>query len=207
MTNALQATQPARPSRLDQFLAAGIARSEDQRERLLALGLDLEEARKVGDSAAKRLFGGDRSELTPQALIQFFGRPSLRRVERLAWDLVLWPEHRFECYVRDSGVEVGEVVLRERDDAIVLGPPPSSLEAARALFRPWHHTRRDVARVLGDTVHDEPGYPLESHDWKLEDGSVATFDFAHGLLLRVRAGEARPTPTSRSAPWWAFWRR
>jgi hypothetical protein len=56
-------------------------------------------------------------------------------------------------------------------------------------------------------VHDAPGYPLESHDWQLADGTVATFDFAHGLLLRIRQGVVRPAPQAKSRPWWAFWRR
>jgi hypothetical protein len=192
-----------KPTRLDLFVVYGLSRASGTSERVAALGVDLEEARKVGESAMRRLFG-DRSQLTPAALVQFFGKPTIRRVERLAWNLALWPEHHFEIFIRDSGVDGGEVVMRERDPEILAAVPPGSLAEAQALFRPWHHTRRDVARVLGDTVYDGGAYPLEQHEWELKDGSFIACDFAHGLLLEVRGAAPRPK-ASEKRPWWKFW--
>ena len=212
MTTPRPAMPPApeadsRPTRLDYFVAYAVARADGApaptRGRLEALGVDLEEARKVGESAMKRLFGGPGAA-TPGAIIQFFGKPTVRRVERLAWDLALWPDHRFECFIGESGVDGGEVVLRERDEAIWFAEPPASPADAEALFRPWHHTRRDVARVLGDTTHDAVTYPLAQHEWRLADGSSIACTFAHGLLLDIRPAAPRAAPVE-GRKWWKFW--
>jgi len=72
-------------------------------------------------------------------------------------------------------------------------------------MRPWYHTRRDVERILGDPVRERPGYPRESYDWALRDGSLVACDFAHGLLLAVRPADPAP-PLPERRRWWAFWR-
>jgi hypothetical protein len=191
--------------RLDLYLAAGIAEDEGQRERLSALGVELSAARAVRDAAHRGTLGrGGRA--TPGGLIALFGRPAVRRVERLAWDLVLWPDHRFECAIQEWGVDGGELVRRENGASEPLPDAPSSVAAAGELLRPWYHTRRDVERVLGDPLRGTPGYPRERYDWALRDGSAVTCDFAHGLLLGVRAAEPAPPEPERWA-WWAFWRR
>jgi len=74
--------------RLDLYLAAGIAEDERQRERLSALGVDLDAARTVREAAHRGTLGRGGAA-SPGALIALFGRPAVRRVERLAWDLVL----------------------------------------------------------------------------------------------------------------------
>jgi hypothetical protein len=191
--------------RLDLYLAAGIAEDESQRERLAALGVDLAAARAVREAAHRGTVGrGGRA--TPSALIALFGRPAVRRVERLAWDLVLWPEHRFECAIQEWGVDGGELVRRENGAPEPPPDAPSSVAATGELLRPWHDTRRDVERILGDPLRGTSAYPRASYDWALRDGSAVTCDFAHGLLLGVRAAEpASQEPERRS--WWAFWRR
>jgi hypothetical protein len=186
--------------RLDLFLAGGIAEHEDQRHRLIDLGVDLDAARKVRAAALRGPLRG--SEDGARAMIAFFGRPAVRRVERVAWDLVLWPGHQFERSLREWGGE-GEMV-RRGDASDPVPDEPGSLEALRLTFRPWHHTRRDVMRVLGDPLRSIGADPHERHDWRLADGAEVALEFAHGLLLRM--GAAPPPPAPRR-PWWAFWRR
>jgi hypothetical protein len=197
-------TAHPRLPRLDLYLAAGVAIDEGQRDRLAALGVDLAAARAVRAAASRAAFGsGGRA--SPAGVIELFGRPTVRRVERLAWDLVLWPEHRFECAIQEWGVDAGEIVRRPDPDRSPPARVPSSIEEARELLRPWYHTRRDLERIFGDPVRESSDHPHERYDWKVGDGSEVTCAFGHGLLLDVR--RAAPAPPPSPGPWWAFWRR
>jgi hypothetical protein len=190
---------------VDLYLAGCLAEEADQEERLQALGVDLAAARSMVAAASKRSFGGARGS-SEAALFALFGRPSIRRVERLGWELRLWPEHLFQCAIHEWGIDGGEMVRRENGQ---LAPPPDApdtLADALEMFRPWHHTRRDVERVLGDPLRDSAWYPRERYDWRLAGGDEVTFDFNHGLLLRVRRAAPAPAPAPRRRPWWAVWR-
>jgi hypothetical protein len=200
----------ARSRAIDLYVAAGLAQDPSQRDRLRALGIDLDAAGAMQERAAVELLerpGG----ATLEAAMALFGPPAVRRVERVAWDLVLLPQHRYEYRLRDGGLDAGEL-LRRDEHALVPGAPPPSLAAARAIFRPWFHTRRDLGRVLGDPARDDRGHPHESAVWVLPDGSEVQCDFAHGLLLRVggatltRSAPREDAPEA-ARPWWAFWRR
>jgi hypothetical protein len=199
------------PSRtIDLYVAGGLAQDAAQRDRLRALGIDLEAAGAMHARATGELLerpGG----ATLDAAVSLFGSPTVRRVERVAWDLVFLPGHRYEFRLRDDGIDAGEVVRRD-EHVLLPGAPPPSLVAARTVFRPWFHTRRDVGRVLGDPERDDRGHPHESAVWHLRDASEVQCDFAHGLLLRVGAARLpraapRETEASEARPWWAFWRR
>jgi hypothetical protein len=192
-------------SRLDLYLAAGIAQDESQHERLSALGVDLAAARAVREAAHRGTFGRD-GKATPGALAALFGRPAVRRVERVACDLVLWPEHRYECAIQEWGVDRGELVRRENGGPVSVADAPSSVPEAREVLRPWYHTRRDAERILGDPVRRASASPRESYDWRLGDGSEVTCDFAHGLLLGVRPASSAAARSERRR-WWALWRR
>lgn len=195
----------ATATRLDLYLAGAIARREDQHDRLRALGVDpaaARSAREAMDAGSLRDAAGGGGL---DALIRAFGKPAVRRVERVAWNPALWPEHRYECQLREWGVGPGELV-RATPDGPVVSAPPATLDEALAAFRPWHHTRRDLERTLGDPVYDASAYPDERCDWRLADGSEACLEFTHGLLMCVGAAPPRPEPRAR--PWrWAFWRR
>src|SRR2546423_4605076 len=125
--------------RIDLYVAGGIAEREQERERLRELGVDLGAARAVREAAAKGpLRGGE--VVSPQAVIAFFGRPAIRRVERLAWDLTLWPEHRFEISLRTFGSDGPTVIRRDGDGPPSLPERPASLDEALRVLRPWYHT-------------------------------------------------------------------
>jgi hypothetical protein len=208
-TSAARGGRPS-ASAVDLYVAAGIAQDAAQRERLQALGIDIESAREVQQRADETLFARDAATL--EAATAIFGAPAVRRVERVAWKLAILPKHHFECRIEHGGLRPGELVRRDAV-ALVPGAPPPSLTAARAIFRPWYHTRRDVGRVLGDADRDDRGPAHESAVWTLPDGAEAQFDFAHGLLLRVgvatlaRVSPAAGVPADEARPWWAFWRR
>ena len=195
----------------DLYVAGGLARDAAQRDRLRALGIDLEAAAALAERAAREVF--DRAGWAPlDAATALLGEPSVRRVDRVAWDLAILPGHLYECRMRDGGLEPGEIVRRDAH-ALLPGAPPPSLVAARTVFRPWYHTRRDIGRVLGDAERDDRGHPHESAVWPLPDGSEVQCDFTHGLLLRVgpptlaRAPQSRDDESAAARPWWAFWRR
>jgi hypothetical protein len=193
------------PTRLDLYLAGAIARRDDQHERLRAMGVDPAAARAARNSMdAGSLRHTEGGALEP--LILAFGKPALRRVERVAWSLALWPEHRYECQLREWGVGAGEFVRALPDGGPVVGATPATLLEAIAAFQPWRHTRRDIERALGDPVFDLGAFPDERCDWRLGHGGVAMFEFTHGLLMRVSAASPRPDPRAGRRPW-AFWRR
>jgi hypothetical protein len=208
-TSAARGRLPA--SAVDLYVAAGIAQDAAQRERLQALGIDIEMARDLQRRVDEGVFGRGAAA-TLEAATALFGAPAVRRVERVAWELAILPKHHFECRIEDGVLQAGELVRRDAV-ALVPGAPPPSLTAARAIFRPWYHTRRDLGRVLGDPERDDRGHAHESAVWVLPDGGETQFDFAHGLLLRVgaatlaRVSPPRGVPSSESRPWWAFWRR
>ena len=196
------------PSRLDLYLAGAIARRAEQHDRLRAAGVDPAIARTARDSIdAGTLREANAGNGSLNLLIRAFGKPALRRVERVAWNLAVWPDHRYECQLREWGVAPGEFVRAAPDGAPVVDAVPASLDAAVSVFRPWMHTRRDLERALGDPLHDEGRYPDERCEWRLGDGTVASFEFTHGLLMAIVAAAPRAVAAAAARPWWKRWRR
>jgi hypothetical protein len=178
-------------SALDLYLAAMMRASQDLMARLQNAGVDLEVAQRVVSHAERAVFA-DPHGVRPAKIVEFFGPPSRSYPFSISYDLVLWPEHRYDWHVDDGGrVSHGEFILRCEE--VLPKWLPKELEPARSIFRPMHHTATDVERVFGEPDADESWFPQQKwHYGPLRDGRDLVFDFDLGLLREV--GLARSVP-------------
>ena len=189
--------------RIDLYLAATMRPSKDLAARLAEAGSDPRSAREVAERAKQTVFA-DPLRVRPADLVQFFGRPSQDDPFAVSYDLQLWPRHRYYWHVDDGGLAShGGFVLREATE--LPSWLPKDLEAARRVFRPWHHTTTDVRRVFGAPDLDLSWFPQQG--WYYGPLPAATdlfFDFDLGLLcsislepsavMKYRTEDGRPAP-------------
>ena len=156
----------------------------DLARRLERFGIRDAELRTIKRRAEEVGFN-DPLRLTIELVVAHFGRATLAHGDRLLYDLLLWPEHRFEWTALERGRAAHEgFVLRE--------PPrvplwvPLSLSSLRNAFTPWHHTRHEIELVLGEPTLDLSWGELgEWYYGPAVDGSEIVLTFDYGLLRSI----------------------
>ena len=177
----------ATPSKVDLYVAAGIAQFDGTHARIADLGVDLDSARAVRAEFNERF----PSFLLPAAdLVQFFGPPEEATPQRLRFGLALWPDHLAYYGSHAPGVVTGYPHFARRHPVQAGEVPVRSAAAAKAYFRPWHHTTQDLEALWGPPDRDESWAPHDSWYYRIDGGGELGLHFAHGLLIIVEAPDA-----------------
>ena len=209
---------------IDLFVAAGMRSSEDLDRRLHEAGIareDLVEARRLTDLAGFR----NPLDVRRETILRCFGPAESSSDDALEYRLELWPNHRFTWVAGGTEVQINHDLQWNRPEetwsadgviwvarGFVLRRTPSmpswiptTLEASRRIFQPWHHTGADVKGLLGSPdLQDGWGQAVEWHYGPLEDGNDLVFDFDFGLLREIVTRESQierwNTGTERNGP-------
>jgi hypothetical protein len=170
--------------RLDLYLAAAMGSGSEVEQLLAPYGMDLSHARAI-KSQLDRARPDDPRKVPLSWLTSSFGRPA--RVQQDVWfyGLTLWPAHEFAWYISTAQrVGGGEFILLGNET--LPSWIPVSVEAARATFRPGHHTGKQVRQVLGEPDLELSWYPEEGWYYgPMHDGQDLVFVFDYGLLRTI----------------------
>lgn len=166
------------------YLAATMRRGADLVRRLEQFGIRDAQLR-AAKSRAEEVGFADARSLTIELVFAHFGRPTLAEGNQLLYDLVLWPEHRFEWRGLEWGGAAHEgFMLREAPTLPVW--VPLSLSSLRKTFTTWHHTRHEIQEVLGEPTLDLSWGELgEWYYGPAVDGSEIVMTFDYGLLRSI----------------------
>lgn len=169
---------------IDLYIAATLRPSQDLSIRLEQAGVNLHSAKQVA-ARVERMILSNPQGVRPAAIVEFFGSPSHNDPFGISYDLVLWPEHRYQWHVDDEGrASHGGFILHQEGEL----PEwlPRELGTVQKVFQPMHHTGADVERVLGEPDLDLSWFPQQGwHYGPLPDGQDLIFDFDLGLLREI----------------------
>ena len=169
---------------LDLYLAATMRPGADLAERLQRFGIS---DRQLAAAKARAREAGfhDVRTLTVDLVIVHFGAPTVALQDRLLYDLVVWPQHRFEWRGLASGAATHEGFVM-RESPVLPTWLSLSLSSVRSVFRPWFHPRHEIEAVLGDPAVDLSwGEMGEWYYGPALDGSEIVITFDYGLLRSI----------------------
>jgi hypothetical protein len=177
------------PTKLDLYLAGFLRHSVQGDTRLQLAGLRFEDARAVVDAVNATPFGGDVTvRCRRDMIITTFGPPDHDGPERMSYESILWPDHRYEYRLLPPGLVrwQGFVARTPR-------PAPDRIKRDGASLSHQLHigydTEDDVHQWLGPPADTDSWWPYSWSrylvpTWAIE---VTELNFEHGVLAHIGA--------------------
>jgi hypothetical protein len=182
--------------RIDLYLAAVMKPSSDLARRLRRAKVNAAEVARVRADAQRAILA-DPLKLSPAALVRFFGPPSSDDPFGISYDLTMWPDHRYQWHIGDSGYASHGGFVRRNPGGLPTWVERDPITLQRFL-QPWYHTLSDVVAAMGQPDLDASWFPQQTWYYgPLLTGQDLVLDFDLGLL---RAAALEPSVDRHSRP-------